>query len=1230
MAEATRTAVYTIKIEQSSALRNVEALRKNLEDQKATTRDLVKENRQLIQAERDLEKQISITGGATRKQAEDLEFLRKRRDEVNRQLTESTLKEKALNDQVSKASKDILDNGQKAAEAKMRVVKKQAEEEASAALRSAQEQERIAQEQAREQERIAKYLLSVKLKSLDQEERANAKAKLEELRREQNAAKEKDRLAKKELADREKERKYLYNLRIRSLELEEQAEREAARTSTAQANLGKQFDSFVQNQGRELKSTLSSVALQYVGVGAAIYGVQQVLGDAITTVLEFEKALDSVASLGGEYKAKIDALGDAAIDLGVKFGIGATDSVRAIEALAKAGVSAADILGGGLEGALTLAASGELEVAEAAEIASGAMTQFALGGESVSHIADLLAAGANKAQGGVGDLGAALKQSGLVAAQYGISLEETIGTLSAFASNALTGSDSGTSFKTMLQSLVPRSAEAAAEMERLGLKFFDAQGKFIGLEGVAGQLREGLQDLTQEQQASALKTIFGSDAVRAATVLYQQGAEGVAEWTTAVNESGFAAEVAEEKLNNLSGDVDKLGSAWDRTVLSIENGNGLISQSLRSITQQVTGFLGILSGSATTFDKLSASGLGFLTQDQRDAVKKTADEFDRINKEGANFTLITEKGRKVVNLQTESLDNLRFAINDAREKEKAFAEQGKSTQAAEFAKRASMLQRIVTARESIAVARGQVQSDKEVTVQTIAEADAIRTVSAAREELNAKLDQAKASRDGLAASDTAGIAAANKEIDAIEAQINALDGKNKKTKESADVVKGSIADFEQQIKKLRDSQATATDSAQFAAYQAQIDGLQESIDKINGTTVDLPDLKDIQFDQSANAPEQPAPISPDDLTDLGLNPNSAELLQLNYDQLLAIQEDYNLKRLQNSIDVNDQLFALEKQWNSGKIQSLEEYQSQRKAILDRAAQEEREREIRGAEEVLAATTQLANSLIAVQASRTANQVAEIDKRIEAERSAGRDTAQLEKEKKDIQTKAAREAFEIQRQLALAQLAIDLAKSISSLTSASAGNPTNAVTYGAAGAAQYAAGIIQILASIAQATALLNQKAPGFAGGGDIDKPSGTVTKAWGAPIKRASGDNVLVRTKYGAVALKTGEKVLNEDQQEALERLAGRGIWSAIGLPGYARNQLETARAFRQAWHGQGLAMGGTVGIVTPRPSPEAVVQNNVASQLAEFAATPIYVAWTDYKRQERSAEFRDTRNTLS
>jgi len=71
----------------------------------------------------------------------------------------------------------------------------------------------------------------------------------------------------------------------------------------------------------------------------------------------------------------------------------------------------------------------------------------------------------------------------------------------------------------------------------------------------------------------------------------------------------------------------------------------------------------------------------------------------------------------------------------------------------------------------------------------------------------------------------------------------------------------------------------------------------------------------------------------------------------------------------------------------------------------------------------------------------------------------------------------------QKASALVQIAIDTAKAISSLVATSQANALNAVTGGAAGIAQYASGIVQILTNVAKAKALLSNPSASASGGG---------------------------------------------------------------------------------------------------------------------------------------------------
>jgi TP901 family phage tail tape measure protein len=338
----------------------------------------------------------------------------------------------------------------------------------------------------------------------------------------------------------------------------------------------------------EKSATTHKGSWDKVGKGMLLTGgvIAVGVGLAVKAFSDFDKEMSAVKAVSGASARQMEQLGKAAIKAGADTVFSASEAAQAEGELAKAGVKTSDILGGALTGSLNLASAGGLGLADAATIAAQSMNVFKLGGQDVSHIADVLAAGANKSAADVSSLGEALKQGGLVAAQTGLHLEDTTGILSMFADSALVGSDAGTSLKTMLMRLVPQSDKAQAAMDKIGFSAYDASGKFVGMESVASQLQTGLGKLSAEQRSAALNTIFGSDATRAASILYDQGAEGVREYTDAVNDQGAASRMAAAMLDNLSGDFEGLKGSIDTALIqSGSAGNDV----LRSITQSATG-----------------------------------------------------------------------------------------------------------------------------------------------------------------------------------------------------------------------------------------------------------------------------------------------------------------------------------------------------------------------------------------------------------------------------------------------------------------------------------------------------------------------------------------------------------------------------------------------------------------------------------------------------------------
>ena len=360
-----------------------------------------------------------------------------------------------------------------------------------------------------------------------------------------------------------------------------------------------------QEVGQRMQAVGQELAMSF---GAATLAIGGALGIATKKSMDFEAQLSSIKSVSGATGQQMEQLKQLAIEMGAKTKYSGLEAAQGIEELIKAGVSLEDIMKGGLEGALSLATAGELELAEAAEIASTALNAFKADSLSVSDAANLLAGGANASATSVKELKYGLSQVSAVASGLGLSFKDTTTALALFANNGLKGSDAGTSLKTMLSNLIPKSDAAAGMMKELGIitkdganSFFDANGNIKSMAEIAEILQNSLKGLNAEQRQQALYTMFGSDAIRAANILYKEGADGIKNMYNEMSKV-TAAQVAEEKMNNLKGRIEELKGAFETAQITIGN----------ALTPAIDALVKALQGLVDWFNNLSPATQQFV------------------------------------------------------------------------------------------------------------------------------------------------------------------------------------------------------------------------------------------------------------------------------------------------------------------------------------------------------------------------------------------------------------------------------------------------------------------------------------------------------------------------------------------------------------------------------------------------------------------------------------------
>lgn len=399
-------------------------------------------------------------------------------------------------------------------------------------------------------------------------------------------------------------------------------------------------------EGTGRKSALIASGMTAAGLAVAAFGVA-----AVKMAADFDQQMSTVQANTGATSAQMDQLRAAAIEAGASTVYSASDSADAINDLGKAGMSVTDILNGGLTGALNLAASDGMAVGDAAEYMANALSMFHLKGSQASQVADTLAAGAGKAVGNVSDFGEALNNCGAQANSFGMNVQETTGVLALFAQNGTIGAEAGTQLNSMLMKLAAPSAEASNTMKELGISAYDAQHHFVGMANFAGQLQKAEKGLTDEQRNQANATIFGSYAIKAANYLYEAGESGVNKWTKAVSESGYAAEQAAAKNNNLKGDLENLSGSMESLMISVgEGAQGPLRKMVQGLDTLVDTFAGLPSGAQQTLVVMAS----------------LAGVFGAVHKAAGNLNGSTSRMANNIGLAIDPIQRVKTALGSAQ------------------------------------------------------------------------------------------------------------------------------------------------------------------------------------------------------------------------------------------------------------------------------------------------------------------------------------------------------------------------------------------------------------------------------------------------------------------------------------------------------------------------------------------------------------------------------------
>ncbi len=446
----------------------------------------------------------------------------------------------------------------------------------------------------------------------------------------------------------------------------------------------------------------ASRALGISGLAAGLFVFGKAAIGAVKSAASLEQELNVFQQVSGASADQMARVRAEARRLGADISlpaVSAGDAAATMTELAKAGLTVDQVLSG-TRGTLQLSTAANLDFASSAELAATALNAFELPGTQATKVADLLAGAANAAQGDIADFGLGLQQVAAVAHQAGLTVQETVTFLTEFAKAGIAGSDAGTSLRVALLRLIAPTAEAKKIFGALGVDLEGFQAGRVRAPEFFLDLQRKMAPLSRETRNAALATIFGTDAIRVASIAVKDAGPNWDTFTGQVTRSGQAEEAARARTKGLSGQVSALGSNLDTlgtqigtvaipalteltkalniAVTGLENFLTDESKSFKSVFGPV---IGVVRSASTAVNEFNASVLGIKTPKPSELLKgfagagdRSSPQFDkaaeaagaRVGKTFVKATAnaITKNEQSVINAARKTVRDAQTALRD--------------------------------------------------------------------------------------------------------------------------------------------------------------------------------------------------------------------------------------------------------------------------------------------------------------------------------------------------------------------------------------------------------------------------------------------------------------------------------------------------------------------------------------------------------------------------------------
>jgi hypothetical protein len=296
-------------------------------------------------------------------------------------------------------------------------------------------------------------------------------------------------------------------------------------------------------------------------------GIGMIVRNVTKIFFEFNQEVANLASVLGKTTSEIEPLINDAKRLGASTKFTASEVVQLQVAFSKLGFKEEEILSA-TEATLELAAATGVDLATSAEIAASVLNGFGLGAEQTQRVVDVMAKSFTSSALDMEKFQVAMRAVGPVAKTAGFSIERTTAMIGVLADNGVRAETAGTGLRNVF-----------LELSKRGITFEQAMAKIAN----------------SSDKAATSMELFGKENAVVGVVLSENVEKTNNLEKALMNAGGAAEQMANTQLDTLTGATTLLSSAWEGFILSLEDGDGIISRVLSSAINLATDFLNILT-----------------------------------------------------------------------------------------------------------------------------------------------------------------------------------------------------------------------------------------------------------------------------------------------------------------------------------------------------------------------------------------------------------------------------------------------------------------------------------------------------------------------------------------------------------------------------------------------------------------------------------------------------------